>query len=167
MLTKESQIPATISETEDEGIFHAVAAAWTTDREGERFVPGCFEASIRRWLDSGSSVPLLWSHGRDAVDIIGTVTELEETDAGLEIEAEVDIATSEVAAEAWRSLRERRIGLSVGFLIEDARTGEDGAKEILAADLAEISVTSIPANADTRILSAKSLQPLRVASFEI
>ena len=47
-------------------------------------------------------LPLVWDHGRDARDVIGSVdsSSMEERDAGLYIEAKLDIEDSGLAREA-------------------------------------------------------------------
>jgi hypothetical protein len=42
---------------------------------------------------------------------------MREIDAGLYVEGKLDIEDSELAREAWRSLKRNRIGLSFGYLI--------------------------------------------------
>ena len=64
-------------------------------------------------------------------------------------------------------MKQDRLGLSFGYLIEDEREGPDGAKEILSLDLAEFKLTCTPANPGTRVPSTKALEPLQIATFEI
>jgi hypothetical protein len=53
---------------------------------------------------------------------------------------------------------EERLDLAVlRLLVTDATERADGVKELREIDLYEISLTPAPANADTRILSMKSL----------
>jgi phage head maturation protease len=82
---------------------------------------------------------------------------MRETDDGLYVEGQLDLEDSELAREAWRSLKRNRIGLSFGFLTTDAGRRDDGVKELRAVDLFEITLTGAPANSDTRVLSAKSM----------
>ena len=67
-----------------------------------------------------------------------------------------DLEESEVARQAWRSVKRGSVGLSFGFLVERDRKATDGVRELLSVDLFEVSITPSPANADTRILSTKS-----------
>src|SRR3954452_9313801 len=125
MLTK--QVTANVSET-DEGTFTALASAYTLDRQGERVVPGAFKETIRRWLDSEKQVPLAWNHGKGAADLIGSIEpeSMHETDVGLEVEGQLDLESSELAREAWRSIKANRVGRSFGYLVEQERKGADG-----------------------------------------
>ncbi|MEK6251853.1 MAG: HK97 family phage prohead protease [Actinomycetota bacterium] len=144
--------------TTDQGEFSAIAAAWTTDRQNERIVPGAFASTISYWQQSGKSIPLHWNHESGAEAIIGTVDpfSMAETDQGLHVAGEMDINDSKMAREAWRSVKRNRVGLSFGFLTTDQRKGADGVTELTSLDLYEISLTPSPANQDTRILSTKA-----------
>jgi HK97 family phage prohead protease len=79
----------------------------------------------------------------------------------------LDIEDSALAREAWRSLKRNRIGLSFGYLVDDERVADDGVKELLSIDIFEVTLTSTPANADARVLSTKSVEPVKLASFEL
>jgi phage head maturation protease len=81
---------------------------------------------------------------------------MQERDAGLFVEGQLDIEDSELAREAWRSVKRGRISLSFGYLTEAEREGPDRVKELTRLDLMEITLTSVPANPDARVLSTKS-----------
>ena len=153
-------VKAATVETE-EGTFTAYASAFNNvDRTGERVIKGAFRDTIRRWQEAERDVPLVWDHGRDAHEVIGSVNSstMEERDAGLYIEASLDIEDSELAREAWRSVKRGRISLSFGYVTEAEREGADGVKELTRLDLMEVTLTSVPANPDARVLSAKSVE---------
>ncbi|HEX6116948.1 MAG TPA: HK97 family phage prohead protease [Solirubrobacterales bacterium] len=76
------------------------------------------------------------------------------------------LRATQLAREAWRSVKKNRVGLSFGYLVTDDLDRSDGVKELLAIDLFEITLTGVPANADARVLSTKSMQPIQVATFE-
>ena len=69
MLTKESQVPVTVTEVEDEGSFVALASTWEIDRQGERVRRGAFKessgagrtAANRCRLSGTTRLPLLMS----------------------------------------------------------------------------------------------------------
>src|SRR5215211_8720553 len=63
---------------------------------------------------------------------------------------------SEVARQAWRSMKNNSIGLSFGFLTVDSHD-DDGVRVLDEVDLFEITLTPSPANADTRITEMKSV----------
>jgi HK97 family phage prohead protease len=139
------------------GTFEALAAAYSIDRQGERIRPGAFAATIERWRESGKMLPLHWDHNRDASAVIGSIdpATMRERSDGLYVEGSLDIEDSEVAREAWRSLKRNRIGLSFGYLVLEQHE-DDGVKVLDALDIFEVTLTPSPANADTRVLATKS-----------
>jgi HK97 family phage prohead protease len=142
----------------DQGEFTAIAAAYSTDRQGERIIPGAFASTLEAWRNSGKNIPLEWDHSGDARNVIGYVdpARSRETQDGLLVEGKLDINDSEVAREAWRSMKNNAIGMSFGYLVTDAREGSDGIKELTGLDVFEVTATATPANGDTRMLSTKS-----------
>lgn len=148
--------------TTDLGEFEAIAAAYSVDRTKERIVPGAFKATIAAWKESGKQIPLHWEHSAAAEDIIGTVdpASLKETEDGLFVKGKLDLADSEVAKQAWRSMKANRVGLSFGYMVQDEGEGEDGIRELKKLDLFEITVTAIPANPDTRFIGLKSVKEM-------
>jgi HK97 family phage prohead protease len=169
MTLEHKQVEAEVDVGTEQGVFSALAAAYSLDRQNERIIKGAFRDTISRWQGSGKDLPLAWDHGRDARDVIGSInpSSMRETDDGLYVEGQLDLEDSELAREAWRSLKRNRIGLSFGYLVTDARDAADGVKELTALDVFEVTLTSTPANADARVLSAKSHRPIRVARFEV
>jgi HK97 family phage prohead protease len=141
MLHKTVEAKATATEL---GEFTALAAAYTVDRGNERIIPGAFSASIERWQTSGKSIPLHWDHSGDPHDIIGTVDPhaTKETDAGLVVAGKLDLENSEVAQEAWRTMKSGAMGLSFGYMVLDGAEADDGVYELKAVDVFEISITS-------------------------
>ena len=70
----------------------------------------------------------------------------------------LDIEDSELAREAWRSVKRGRIGLSFGYLVNREKRGKDGVNELLDLDIFEVTLTSVPANADARVLTTKAIE---------
>jgi HK97 family phage prohead protease len=92
----------------DLGEFTAIAATYDIDRVKEQIAPGAFERTIARWQASGKNLPVHWNHSRAAADIIGAIdpaTMREVPDQGLYVEGKLDLQHSEVAREAWRSMK--------------------------------------------------------------
>jgi HK97 family phage prohead protease len=114
-------VKTAVAETTELGHFAAIAAAYSTDRQGDRIVPGAFGLTIARWQGSGKHVPLHWNHGSKAEDVIGSVDPetMIEVEAGLFVEGDLDIHDSDVARQAWRSVKKNRVGLSFGYLTTD------------------------------------------------
>jgi HK97 family phage prohead protease len=101
---------------------------------------------------------LHWDHRGEAHNVIGSIDpmSMRETSEGLRVEGKLDLEDSEVAREAWRSMKANRVSLSFGYLATRACKRSDGVRELAEIDLFEISVIPHPANADTRFLSLKS-----------
>jgi HK97 family phage prohead protease len=106
-------------------------------------------------------VPVHWDHRGEAEKVIGSIdpTKMTETDEGLHVEGKLDLEDSEVAREAWRSMKNGTIALSFGYLVLDDRKRDDGVRELLEIDLFEVTLTPSPANPETRIVSMKSAAP--------
>lgn len=152
-------LKAATTATTDRGEFTAIAAAYSVDRVKDRIIPGAFKNTIDRWRQSGKQIPLHWNHEGDPKSIIGSVdpASMRETDSGLYVEGKLDLADSEIAREAWRSMKNGSMSLSFGYVVDKARKATGGITELLQIDLFEVSIVPAPANADTRVLSIKSL----------
>jgi uncharacterized protein len=147
--------------TTDRGEFSALAATWSVDSQREQIRRGAFRRTIERWAASDRRIPLHWNHSPDPKDIIGSVDprSLRETREGLFVRGNIDLENSEVAREAWRSMKANAVALSFGFMVTDSFKRSDGIRELREIDLFEVSITPAPANSDTRILSTKSADP--------
>jgi HK97 family phage prohead protease len=142
----------------ERGEFTAIAATYSLDRQNERIEPGAFARTIAAWQDRGGQLPLHWNHSAAAEDVIGSVdpgTMREEPNVGLHVRGQLDLENSEVAREAWRSMKQNIVGLSFGYLTTASHM--DGEVKVIdEVDLFEVTITPAPANADTRILSTKA-----------
>lgn len=149
----------------DLGVFSAIAAAYTTDRVGERILKGAFQKTIGSWQASGKLIPLHYDHKGDPEFIIGSVDPMamKEVEDGLYVEGRVDLEGSEIGREAWRSIKGNTMSLSFGYLAKE-KSGADGVTELTEIDLFEVTVTPAPAQADTRFLSVKSAPATEISS---
>jgi HK97 family phage prohead protease len=104
-------------------------------------------------------MPLHWEHRGEAKNVIGLANPAsmrEVAGLGLYVEGKLDLDHSEVAREAWRSMKDNRVGLSFAYLTVKSQR-RDGIKDLLELDLFEISIAPHPANPHTRILEMKSM----------
>ena len=87
-------------------------------------------------------MPVHWDHDRDASAVIGSVdpATMHEQTEGLYVKGKLDIEDSEMAREAWRSVKRNRIGLSFGFLVVDEHD-DNGVKVLDTLDVFEITLT--------------------------
>jgi HK97 family phage prohead protease len=119
---------------------------------------GAFEKTIAAWRASGRRVPLHWDHRGEARNVIGSIDPAamrEIAGAGLYVKGKLDLDDSEVARQAWRSMKDKRVALSFGYLtVKSRKRGE--VTDLLELDLFEISIVPSPANPQTRILEMKS-----------
>jgi hypothetical protein len=76
-------------------------------------------------------------------------------DQGLYVEGQRDLEDSEVAREAWRSMKNDAVSLSFGYVTLKTRK-RGGINDLLELDLFEVSIVPHPANPDTRVLSMKT-----------
>ena len=150
-------VKAAVSEVMDLGEFTAIAAAYKIDRVKDRIVPGAFEKTIGQWRASGKRIPLHWDHRGDAANVIGSIVPAatREVEHGLYVEGKLDLQDSEVARQAWRSMKNNAVSLSFGYAALKTRK-RDGINDLLELDLFEVSIVPHPANPDTRVLSMKA-----------
>jgi HK97 family phage prohead protease len=107
-------------------------------------------------------LPVHWNHSGAAADIIGAIDPAamrELPDEGLYVEGKLDLQDSEVAREAWRSMKNNAVSLSFGYLATRTPKRKDGIQDLL-----EITVAPEPANPETRFLSLKAVTERRVPS---
>jgi HK97 family phage prohead protease len=73
--------------------------------------------------------------------VIGSIdpATMVEREDGLYVEGTLDIEDSELAREAWRSVKRNRVSLSFGYLVVDQHERSDGVKELRQLDLFEIT----------------------------
>ena len=110
------------------------------DRGGDVVRAGAFAAS----LTAGRTVPLLWQHRQGAP--IGTIETLAEDARGLRVVARV----THPAAAALVA-RGALTGLSFGYRVGAARGARP--RELLALDLAEVSLVAQPMQPAARVIA--------------
>jgi HK97 family phage prohead protease len=155
-----------------EGTFTALVAAFgNTDRAGDRIVRGAFADSLRKWRESGRPIPVVWSHRwNDLGAHIGQVLEVKETDQGLWVQAQLDMADRS-AAKVFKLLQRRTLsGMSFAYDVVDQKR-QNGANELLKLDLIEVGPTLRGENEAAKLISTKNggvrtgVAELRVARY--
>lgn len=138
-----------------------IATTPTPDRYGDIVMPDGAQFKL--------PIPLLWQH--DHMSPIGQVTAARITDDGIEIKAQLAQADapSQLAArldEAWQSIRLGLVkGLSIGFRPIEYAYIDEGGIRFSSWEWYELSVVTVPANAEGTISTVKSIdQELRAAS---
>ncbi len=110
------------------------------DRGGDVVRAGAFAASLRE----RRAVPLLWQHRPGAV--VGTIETLAEDARGLRVVARVTHPTA-----AALVARGALTGLSFGYRVTASR--RNGPRELLALDLAEVSLVAMPMQRAARVIA--------------
>lgn len=107
-------------------------------------------------------IPLLWQH--DSSQPVGEVFQAKASDAGITVKARVFKALESENLrkrldEAWESLKLKLVkGFSIGFSpIETSQIENTWSYRYIAWEFLELSVVTIPANADATITSVKGL----------
>lgn len=138
-----------------------IATTPTPDRYGDIVMPEGAEFQL--------PIPLLWQH--DHQSPIGEVTSAKVTAEGIEIKATLAKADapSQLAArleEAWQSIRLGLVkGLSIGFRPIEYAYIDEGGIRFTRWEWYELSVVTVPANAEGTISTVKSIdEKLRAAS---
>ena len=109
----------------------------------------------RKSFNLSGKLPLLFGH--DQNQPIGVWDSVVESDKGLEVKGRLLINDVQRAREVHALIKENALsGLSIGFVTHKSTVRKGGGRTITALDLLEISVVSVPAHPDARIISAKA-----------
>lgn len=135
--------PAPSRKREGEVRFAGYAAVFDrVDRGGDVVRAGAFAASLR----AGPAVPLLWQHRPGAV--VGVIETLAEDARGLRVVARVTHPTA-----AGLVARGALTGLSFGYRVTAARGVRP--RELVALDLAEVSLVAVPMQPLARVIAVE------------
>ena len=135
------------------GFFEGLASTFgNIDRYDDIIEKGAFKKS----LQTGKSIKLLWQHNMH--NIIGSFTEVKETDEGLYVKGRINLGTVQ-GQEALALLQAGDIdSMSIGFIPKDFAYNENDETRILKEiDLFEISLVTMPANEKALITAVKSI----------
>lgn len=141
----------------DERIVEGIAVPWnetsyaTSDAAGERFLPGSVTRSVR---SRGDRLKLFRNH--DHATAIGRLVKLDPRhEAGLW--GSWQIAATPAGDAALQEIAEGMLdAFSIGFRTMKARRGADGAREIVDAEVHEVSLLPLGAYDGARVLSMRS-----------
>jgi HK97 family phage major capsid protein/HK97 family phage prohead protease len=134
--------------TSNRGILKGIASTPTADRADDIVEPDGAEFKL--------PLPLLWQHRHDQP--LGHVTEAKVTKSGIEITAEVILGVTDEIDRAWKMIKAGLVrGLSIGFRgLEAALIQNTYGVHYQKWEWYELSVVTIPANAEANISAVKS-----------
>ena len=142
----------------DEGQFRALVSVFgNVDAYGDKVMPGAFSKTLTDWGELGDPIPIYWSHQMADPDMnIGYVLSAEETEHGLEVLGQLDVAEgSPKAIQAHRLMKGRRVSqFSFAYDVLDQEE-VDGVNELRELKLYEVGPTPIGANDQTELLAVK------------
>lgn len=146
---------------EDKRVITGVATTPTPDRVGDIVEP--------LGVKFKNPLPLLWQHMSDKP--VGSVKFDKPTKDGITFQAQLP-SISEPGTlkdridEAWQSVKMQLVrGVSIGFRAIEYSWMDDGGIRFLESEVLELSLVTIPANADATIQSIKSFDaPLLAAT---
>lgn len=125
------------------------------DSYGDVIVKGAFASSLK----ANPTPMLLWQHDTD--EPIGAVASLEETDKGLL--GSFELVDTTRGTDAYKLLKRGALRtMSIGYLTKDAEYNADGVRLLKEIELLEISLVSIPANANAVVTAVKADVPFDV-----
>lgn len=144
-----------IADTDDERIITGIATTPSTDRDDDILEPLGAKFAL--------PIPLLWQHNHNQP--IGEVIQATVTEKGIEIVAKL-VKIDEKGKlkdrldEAWQSIKSGLVKcLSVGFKIKEYNYLESSwGLHIKEWEFYELSVVTVPANADAVITSVKQIK---------
>jgi HK97 family phage major capsid protein/HK97 family phage prohead protease len=146
---------------EEKRIIRGVATTPTPDRVGDIVEP--------LGVTFNNPMPLLWQHQSDKP--VGQVTFDKPTKAGIKFTAQLPIVDEpgtlkDRIDEAWQSVKLKLVNaVSIGFRAIEYAWMDDGGIRFIASEVLELSLVTIPANADATIQSIKSIDaPLLAAT---
>ncbi len=140
-----------------DGKFAGYASVFdVVDSQRDRMRPGAFRNSLR---DRETPVKLLWQHQWE--NPIGVIEQIFEDAKGLFIRGRLlmDVAK---AREAYALLKAGALrGMSIGYQAKKSRRDPDtGVRELLEVELWEVSIVTLPANAQANVTVVKGAQPM-------
>jgi uncharacterized protein len=146
---------------DEQWVIEGIASSPAPDRVGDIVEP--LGAQFK------TPMPLLWQH--DADKPVGEVTFAKPTKNGIPFKARIEKASKfestvlrERSLEAWESVKHGLVrGVSIGFKALEYAFMDDGGIRFSAWEWLELSLVTIPANAEATITSIKAFDQRALA----
>lgn len=145
---------------EEKRIIRGIATTPSPDRVGDIVEP--------LGVEFKNPMPLLWQHQSDKP--VGFVNFDKPTKNGISFEASIPTIIEpgnlkDRIDEAWQSVKLKLVrGVSIGFRAIEYAFMDDGGIRFVASEVLELSLVTIPANADATIQSIKSIDAPTLAA---
>lgn len=134
--------------TAEDGSFEGYAVIFgTIDRYRTVFARSAFN------LD-GRSIPILWNH--QTAEPIGSITSAVADSVGLKVTGKLNLDVQRAREVRSMLLAGDLKGLSVGFNDPIYSPGPAGSRQVIKADLVEVSVTALPAVPGSGVTSVRN-----------
>lgn len=150
-----------LPDTDQTGEFTALVSVFNVvDSVGDVVLPGAFKSTLDRYAESGTPIPVVWSHDwDDPFSHIGYTTTAAETPAGLEVTGRLDMDNPK-AAQVYRLLKGGRIrDFSFAYDVKSSGPGEREGKsvtELHELDVFEVGPTLVGAHRGTELRDIKA-----------
>lgn len=141
--------------SEDGGIAGYGSVFGNRDHGGDIVVAGAFAKSLAEHAERGTSIKMFWQH--DQTQPIGRWTEAREDGKGLYVAGRLNMGVQR-GREAHALLKAADIdGLSIGYQSVETETDKAaGALLLKEVRIHEVSVVSMPMNAEARVDAVKA-----------
>lgn len=175
---KHKTMPATLAPADDERVFEAVVSVFDNkDLGGDIVRPGAFKKSLEHWGQADAPIPVYWSHRLDDPTMnIGEVVDAKELESGasmpdwvnpwvrdhggLYIKAKLDdFGMGKQVAHLLKQRRVKQFSFTYD-VINEQRSKDNDANELLDVFLYEVGPTPIGMNPLTELISAKAHPPV-------
>lgn len=149
----------------ESGQFEAYAATFDLDDVGDVILPGAFEPALAKHRRANTMPALVWMH--DLQQPVGQWLHFREDEKGLLGLGKFTL-TVQKGREAFDLLTDSALAFSIRF--EIAPNGsffKNGIRYIKSiSQLVEVSVVSVPANTEARLIALKKCNTHQLRSFE-
>lgn len=152
-----------VKSLQEDGAFAGYASVFNLlDNQRDVVRPGAFAASLAK---RNMPVQLLWQHQWESP--IGVIQQIFEDRHGLYVQGKLLLEVAR-AKEAYALIKAGALrGMSIGFTVKKAaRNPQSGVRELLALELWEVSLVTMPANDAAQVTVVKRHMPqLQEAAF--
>lgn len=131
------------------------------DLDKDMVAPGTFKRTLAEWKRKKMLPPVVWQH--QFRDPVGPHLEMSEDAKGLALKGLLLVDDVQKAREARALMKHKAVnGLSIGFITRKSKNGKDKeglpVRVITDVDLLEVSIVTMAANPQARVLDVKGQQ---------